>query len=88
MTPGSNPRDMAHDALFRAPAEMPGHSQHSAAASSCKSTVSARSHHHGGARGGWLLSSVVVAYALTRRHGPRTVEPVPQIGDWKLEVTA
>ena len=34
---------------------------------------------------GWLLSSLAVAFALTRRHGPRSVEIAPKIGDWKLE---
>jgi uncharacterized protein len=33
----------------------------------------------------WLLSSLAVAYALTRRHGPRADEPLPAISDWKLE---
>jgi len=33
----------------------------------------------------WLLSSLAVAYALTCRHGPRTAETTPKIGDWKLE---
>ena len=33
----------------------------------------------------WLLSSLAVAYALTCRHGPRTDEGTPDIGDWKLE---
>jgi uncharacterized protein len=33
----------------------------------------------------WLLSSLAVAYALTRRHGPRSVEPLPDIADWQLE---
>ncbi len=33
----------------------------------------------------WLLSSLAVAYALTRRLGPRSVETAPTIGDWKLE---
>jgi uncharacterized protein len=33
----------------------------------------------------WLLTSLAVAYALTRRHGRRSVEPLPYIADWKLE---
>jgi uncharacterized protein len=33
----------------------------------------------------WLLTSLAVAYALTRRHGARSVEPLPNITDWKLE---
>ena len=33
----------------------------------------------------WLLISLTVAYALTRRHGPRSDEAVPNLGDWKLE---
>jgi pimeloyl-ACP methyl ester carboxylesterase len=33
----------------------------------------------------WLLSSAAVLYALTRRHGPRTEEPVPKLNGLKLE---
>ena len=33
----------------------------------------------------WLATSLAVAYALTRRHGARSVEPLPYIADWKLE---
>ena len=33
----------------------------------------------------WVLASMAVAYALTRRHGPRAAEPVPKIGNWQLE---
>ena len=32
-----------------------------------------------------MLSSLAAAYALTCRHGPRSAEPVPKIGDGKLE---
>ena len=33
----------------------------------------------------WLVISLAVAYALTRRHGPRIAEATPEIGDWRLE---
>ena len=33
----------------------------------------------------WLLISLAVAYALTRRHGPRAAEPVPNFAGWTLE---
>jgi alpha-beta hydrolase superfamily lysophospholipase len=33
----------------------------------------------------WLVISLAVAHALTRRHGPRIAEAMPEIGDWKLE---
>lgn len=33
----------------------------------------------------WLLISLAVAYALTRRHGPRAAEAVPNLAGWTLE---
>src|SRR3954464_1574269 len=33
----------------------------------------------------WLLGSLAMAYALTRRHGPRAAEAMPEISDWNLE---
>jgi pimeloyl-ACP methyl ester carboxylesterase len=33
----------------------------------------------------WLLCSMAVAYALTRRHGWQTTEPVPKMSDRQLE---